>query len=288
VDKAPVRFGELAIQGFRRLRDVRLELKPLSVMIGANGTGKTSVLDVLALLASSAQGNLRSGISDLSGLTSILSWGVAEELRLGITTPRPSGIPLEYELVLRPQGTGYMIREETLRMLPEFYIGSNESEIKYWDPDKRAFLSPTWDYNPLETSLSQVPKMFREPEDFRSHLASSTFYHSLNVEPRSAVRLPRPMRPADLPGRNGEDLVACLYYLRETDRYRFEAIEDSLKAAFSGFERLEFRGNVGTGMARARAVKADVCAPVVGRNGAVSVVNRSSSKLWTHASHASR
>jgi len=103
-------------------------------------------------------------------------------------------------------------------MLPEFYIGSNESEIKYWDPDKRAFLSPTWDYNPLETSLSQVPKMFREPEDFRSHLASSTFYHSLNVEPRSAVRLPQPMRPVDLPGRNGEDLVACLYYLRETDR----------------------------------------------------------------------
>jgi hypothetical protein len=43
-------------------------------------------------------------------------------LRLGITTPRPSGIPLEYELVLRPQGTGYMIREETLRMLPEFYF----------------------------------------------------------------------------------------------------------------------------------------------------------------------
>jgi predicted ATPase len=30
------------------------------------------VLDVLALLASSAQGNLRSAISDLSGLTSIL------------------------------------------------------------------------------------------------------------------------------------------------------------------------------------------------------------------------
>jgi AAA15 family ATPase/GTPase len=35
-------------------------LKPLSVMIGANGTGKTSVLDVLSLLASSAQGKLNS------------------------------------------------------------------------------------------------------------------------------------------------------------------------------------------------------------------------------------
>jgi predicted ATPase len=82
--------------------------------------------------------------------------------------------------------------------------------------------------------------MFQEPEDFRRKLASSTCYHVLNVDPRSPVRLPQPMRPAQLPGKNGEDLVSCLYYLRETDRDRFEAIEDALHTAFQGFERLEF------------------------------------------------
>jgi predicted ATPase len=48
------------------------------------------------------------------------------------------------------------------------------------------------------------------------------------------------MRPAALPGKGGEDLVSCLFYLRETDRDRFEAIEDSLRAAFPAFERLDF------------------------------------------------
>jgi predicted ATPase len=48
------------------------------------------------------------------------------------------------------------------------------------------------------------------------------------------------MRPATLPGRNGEDLVTSLYYLRETDPDRFEAVEDSLKAAFPGFRKLDF------------------------------------------------
>jgi predicted ATPase len=48
------------------------------------------------------------------------------------------------------------------------------------------------------------------------------------------------MQPAKLPGRNGEELVSCLFYLRETDRSRFEAIEDSLRAAFTRFERLDF------------------------------------------------
>jgi predicted ATPase len=48
------------------------------------------------------------------------------------------------------------------------------------------------------------------------------------------------MRPAILPGANGEDLVSCLFYLRETDSDRFEIIEDTLSVAFPDFERLNF------------------------------------------------
>jgi predicted ATPase len=54
------------------------------------------------------------------------------------------------------------------------------------------------------------------------------------------VRLPQPLRPATLPGKDGEDLVSCLFNLREADRDRFEAIEDALKVAFPGFVRLDF------------------------------------------------
>jgi predicted ATPase len=246
MDHSSVRFGQLSIQGFRRLQDVRLSLRPLSVMIGANGTGKTSVLDVLSLLASSAQGKLSSSISDLTGLANILTYDRAEELGLGITMEVPSHEPLEYSLRLRPQGIAYVIREETLSQTREphqstfRHIDSYEQNVKYYHPKKKKLLSPTWEHNPLETSLAQVPKMFKEPEDFRRRLASSTFYHVLNVDPRSPVRLPQPMAPAELPGRNGEDLISCLFYLRETERNRFDAIEDSLRAAFPRFERLDF------------------------------------------------
>ena len=80
MDDSSVRFGQLSIQGFRRLSDVRLSLRPLSVMIGANGTGKTSVLDVLSLLASSAQGRLNSSLSELTGLANVLTYDKVEEL----------------------------------------------------------------------------------------------------------------------------------------------------------------------------------------------------------------
>jgi len=240
------RFKDLSIHGFRRLHDVCLPLHPLSVMIGANGTGKTSVLDVLSLLAKSAQGKLSDAISDLSGLTSILTCNSAEELRLGISMTVPAQESLEYSLVLMPQGVAYVISEEKLsqqRLLkppPFLHIDSYGQDIRYFEPDKKGLVRPNWEHRPLETSLAQVPKMFREPEEFRNRLSSSTFYHVLNVDPRSPVRLPQPMRPATLPGRNGEDLVSCLFYLREVERSRFEAIEDALRAAFPRFDRLDF------------------------------------------------
>jgi len=246
MDDSLVRFGELTIQGFRRLNDVRLSLRPLSVMIGANGTGKTSVLDVLSLMALSAQARLSSSLSELSGLANVLTYDRAEELHLGITMEVQGHEPLDYSLWLRPQGLIHVIRSETLSQQrvsyeqPFLHITSSDRSVRYFDPDKKKLLPPSWEHNALETSLAQVPKMFQEPEDFRSRLASSTFYHVLNVDPRSPVRLPQSIGPAELPGRNGENLVSCLFYLRETNRDRFDAIEDSLRAAFPRFERLDF------------------------------------------------
>jgi predicted ATPase len=239
-----LRFTEMYIKGFRRLHDIRLTLRPLSVIIGANGTGKTSVLDVLSLLANSAQGKLSSSISDLSGLANVLTYDKSESLTLGISTDVPPHGPLEYSLKLSPSGVAYTVEEEILRQqqeIPEpfLHIVSRREDIRYFQKHQ-GLVRPTWEHNPFETSLAQVPKMFKEPEEFRSRLASSTFYHVLPVEPRSPVRLPQPMQPAALPGRNGEELVSCLFYLRETQRERFEAVEDALRAAFPRFDRLEF------------------------------------------------
>ena len=235
-------FSRISIQGFRRLRDVKMELRPLSVMIGANGTGKTSVLDVLSLLASSAQGKLASSLSDLSGLPSVLTQGSAEELGFQISMGGAGNGQLDYALSLRPNGHSYEIRNETLIQLtsnlqPFIHLSTHGN---YHHPDDFMTPSPPRGFNRSETSLAQVPNFANITDNFRSRLASLTFYHVLNVDPRSPVRLPQAMGPATLPGKNGEDLVSCLFYLRETERDRFDAVEDSLRAAFPRFERLDF------------------------------------------------
>ena len=240
------KFEKISIKGFRRLQDVELEMRDLAVMIGANGSGKTSFLDALSTLAASANGLLSDTLQAKGGITGILTRGRAQELEIKLSMQVPDKAALRYSLTLSPKALSYEVKDETLTQQrdpskpePFKYIESRGLDVKYFQ-DGSGLLRPNWDHNPLETSLSQVPKMYREPETLRKSLASCTYYSALDVSENSPIRLPQVMRPAKLPGANGEDLVSCLYDLRETDLDRFEMVENIISAAFPDFERLSF------------------------------------------------
>ena len=64
---------------------------------------------------------------------------------------------------------------------PVRYLDVAGPRVKYLDAipyldaghflDVPKFVEPTWDYKPLETALSQVPRTFRQAESFRRLLA---------------------------------------------------------------------------------------------------------------------
>ena len=246
-------FEKIYVQGFRRLHDVALKLKPLNVMIGANGSGKTTLLDVFTLLSASASGELKATVRDFGGIDANLTVLGAVEgekakfCRFELEKTVPNYAPLKYAISLKPGGISYEIPDESLtqhsdpkRPKPMKYIESLHGRVRYFDPTANKLVVPEWDYDAAESALSQVPNMYQEPERFRKGLASSTHYHVLDVSTRAPVRLPQQMREAKLPGKDGEDLVTCLYWMREADPDRFEIIEDTLRVGFPGFERLNF------------------------------------------------
>ncbi len=261
LDLKALGFRRLNVSGFRRLHAVDLQLSSLNVLIGANGAGKTSLLDVFTLLAASAAGSLLEVIKNIGGIEGNLSVRGADEdaysrefsVKLeksvadAATLMRHGDSTARYTIALRPQGVTYEINTESLafHLGPKDkqvlkFIESEHGRLRYFNPANKKLTTPEWELNPLESALSQVPKMYKEPEEFRRGLASSTHYHALDVSPRAPVRLPQQMREAKLPGRNGEDLVSCLYWLREASPDRYETIEDTLRAAFPNFERLNF------------------------------------------------
>jgi len=241
------KVSKIQITGFRRLREIAIEMRPLMVLIGANGVGKSSVLDAVSLLSASAGGTMNKALNSLGGLADVCTRGQLKKMTLKAEMACRPHKPLHYQLELEAKGQGYGIPLEVLSQEregsypgPFKHIESHYDDVRYYRIEDKKLVRPDWNHNPLETSLSQVPKMFKEPEELRRTLSSVTQYHVLDVGPRAPVKLPQQMKPAPLPGADGEDLVPFLYNLRESDRDRYDAIEDALRSAFPGFENLNF------------------------------------------------
>src|SRR5882757_8148317 len=66
-----VMMTTLAISGYRSLRDIRVRLSGLTIVTGANGSGKSSLYRALKLLADIAQGRIIQSLA-AEGLQSTL------------------------------------------------------------------------------------------------------------------------------------------------------------------------------------------------------------------------
>ena len=107
-------FSSLQVSGYRRLHDLDLPLRPLNVLIGANGVGKTSILEVMSFLAASADGRLQDMVSEGGGIVSLVTHDRKEPLCMKLTMPMDKAAPIDYELCLRTSGIGYEISTERL------------------------------------------------------------------------------------------------------------------------------------------------------------------------------
>jgi predicted ATPase len=75
----------LAISGYRSLRDIRVRLSRLTIVTGANGSGKSSLYRALKLLADIAQGRIIQSLAAEGGLQSTL-WAGPESFSRAMKT----------------------------------------------------------------------------------------------------------------------------------------------------------------------------------------------------------
>lgn len=111
------RITEVRVQGLRTLADVRLKLGGLTVLVGENGSGKSSMLEAFEILRKAAEPEFLSRLSRIHGGQANLLRADAEHLTLAVATQGEGG-RVEYALRLDRGASSLRIGSETVTWCP--------------------------------------------------------------------------------------------------------------------------------------------------------------------------
>lgn len=237
-----------AVANYRSLRDLKLALEPLTLVTGANGSGKSNLYRALRLLQCAAQGRLAEAIAAEGGIPS-LQWAGPADTR----SQQKRGTPIQgtrratplrisfgfaaddvaYRIELGlPAGGNPVTQPSRFRLDPEV-----KTEAVWQAPPQRK--GNTWlerdgaatllrdadgDWQRLgfrvhagRSVLSELSEPQRFPEIFalRERLRSWRFYDGFRTDPDSPLRQPRISVQTPVLAEDGRDLAAALQTIIE-------------------------------------------------------------------------
>ncbi len=95
---------QLHVSGYRSVRDLEIALQPVTVITGANGTGKSNLYQALRLVAQAATGRLARAVAEEGGTPSLL-WAGGERIRY-----TKKKLPKRFELGVQTDTFSYSLR----------------------------------------------------------------------------------------------------------------------------------------------------------------------------------
>lgn len=126
-------LNTIAIRSYRSLREVVLPLAGLTVVTGANGTGKSSLYRALRLLADCGRGEVIGSLAREGGLESVL-WAGPEQLGGALRTGKVEGTirtgPVSLELGFASDDFGYLVDLGLPQMAGHNSLFALDPEIK--------------------------------------------------------------------------------------------------------------------------------------------------------------
>lgn len=245
---------ELRVTGYRSLQDIELELAPLTVVVGANGTGKTNLYQALQLLSCSAQGTLAQSLAAQGGLPSALWAGPRRkqdahriqirvdledlifELQLGIVPPPQGPFALDPEVKEERVEVKDGSRRHTVAERRAASAWSRDTEGK-----RVTFPFQLWGG---ESVLAQIvePQQFPLLAELKARFSRWRFYHAFRTDAEAPARQPQVGVRTPALAQDGRDLGAALMTIRAIGDSR--ALDDAIEQAFPGAE-LELIGEAG-------------------------------------------
>lgn len=248
----------IEIDGYRPFRKFIAEPGDLTVVIGANATGKSSLFDFLRFIRRAVVDPLPPEIDERAAGKSLFHAGGPEHIAFALTLDLGQRLPLRYEAeILGPVGAPKVAREKlaTTKPLrddetkPFVFLDFAGGRGVVRDQREKKLVRPAWTVSSNELALRRAldPTLVTLSR-VQAVLSSWRFFSGFDVSSSAAVRRPVPTEPEPALLEDGSNLSAVLMWLNRKHQAVWEELESHLRSAVPGFRSLnvEPRGGPGT------------------------------------------
>jgi predicted ATPase len=232
----------ITIEGFKSIRKLEdFELRPLNVLIGANGAGKSNFIEFFRLLRELVQQRLRVTVGQAGGPEACLYFGLkaTKELVGKIYFAGHYG----YEFSLLPASDGGLVfKDETVvfaddtrtlldrRARRRVSLGSGHYEAKLKD----IVASPLgWSGTARQGVPASVSSRLADIQVYQ--------YHFHDTSPQAGVRHQRPISDNEFLRPDAENLAPVLYRIQQTRLDDYARIRDVVRLAAPFFDDFKLR-----------------------------------------------
>jgi predicted ATPase len=238
----PPILSRIHIEGFKSIREADIELRPLNILIGANGAGKSNFLGVFKLLNAIVEKRLRD-YSGSEGSDRLLHYGKkqTEEIALMLDFDAQVLFPdyknsisqaVGYLCKLTPRGDILVFNNEDL------YTVDSDSKRDHWfnannNRETHVFALPNLGTHPTETIREIINPFFQ----------TCRVYHFNDTTPEARIRQPSNLNDNEYLRANGANLPAFLYLLRERHADYYTRIVKVIQLAAPYFDDFRLRPN---------------------------------------------
>ncbi len=173
------------LNGFKSIKAMDLELRPLNVLIGANGAGKSNLVSFFEMLNQMMAGNLQLYINTTGHAHSHLHFGpkVTPEMEARLEFRMDQAVDTYAMRLSHAAGDTLVFAEETLKFYWEGTPGPAESTtIRSRQGHRESELDLLYDLDHPNTDFDQNGELIRR------FLTSCRVYHFHDTSPKARVR----------------------------------------------------------------------------------------------------